>query len=269
MNAKLKILGLGVMAGLIAGAAPFVLKINAVPNSAVAADPAPVPSSAGFTAAQKTEMEGLMRKFIMENPQVLMDSVNKYREDQGKKEEASASDALKSIGNDLFKNDNLPQVGNKSGDITVVEFFDYNCGYCKKGFESVQEGLNNDKNIRFVFVDYPILSESSHLASQYALAAQKQGKYFEYHKALMTFQGPKTEETIMKLSKDAGIDTDRLKKDAQLPEIAAQLTKNQEMAQKLAISGTPAFIVGGQIIRGYVPYEALKTIIADERKKAG
>ncbi len=265
MNSKIKIASIGAIVALAAAASPFVLDIQAKKSEAVA-QVAPAAGDSNFSAAQKTELEAMMKDFIMKNPKVLMDSVNGYREQEQKTQEDAAVQALKENWDYLTKG-NLPDVGPKSADITIVEFFDYNCGYCKQGYEAVQKGLDNDKNVRFVFVDFPILSEASHLASKYSLAAQKQNKYFELHAALMTFKGPKTEESILSLAKTAGLDVEKLKTDVKNPDIEATIAKNTALAQKLAISGTPAFIIGDQVIRGYIPYEGMKTMIEAERKK--
>lgn len=272
MNSKIKLAGLGVIAAIAAASSPFVLKVvkqDAVASPEVAAVAQPAPAAvagASFTTAQKAELETLIKEYILNNPKVLMDSVNGYRTAEQAAQEDGAIKALKESSDYLLKG-NLPDVGNKSADITIVEFFDYNCGYCKQGYEAIQQGLDNDKNLRFVLVDFPILSESSHLASRYALAAQKQGKYFELHRELMKYKGPKTDESILGLAKTAGLDIDKLKTDLNSPDIEAALKKNAELARKLAISGTPAFIIGDQIIRGYIPYEGMKTMIADQRKK--
>lgn len=268
MNSKIKLAGLGIIAAGAAIASPYMLKIQEKPAIA-AADIAPAAGSdSNFSAAQKTELDGIIKDYLLKNPEVLMESVNNYRTNQQKAEEGKAADALKE-NLAYLHGDTLPDVGNKKGDVVVVEFFDYNCGYCKQAYEAVQEGLNQDKNLRFVFVDLPILSESSKVASKYALAAQKQGKYFELHQALMKFKGPKSDETILKLAADAGLNVDKLKTDLNDPSIEATLSKNQELAQKLAISGTPGFIIGDEIVRGYVPYNAMKTIIDTQRKKQG
>ena len=260
MNSKIKLAGLGVFAALAAAVSPFVLNINAGQTAQAA-------ESAEFSPAQKKALEGIIKDYIMNNPQVLMDSVNNYRSEEQKNQEAGAVKALKE-NREMLINGKYPDVGNKKADVTVVEFFDYNCGYCKQGYESVQQSLNNDKNIRFVFVDFPILSESSHLAAKYALAAQKQGKYFELHRELMQFKGPKTDDSILQLAKKAGLDTDRLKKDMADPAIETEIKDNIALAEKLQITGTPAFIIGDDIIRGYVPYEGMKTMVEATRKKA-
>ena len=278
MNSKIKLAGLGLIAA-VAASSPFVLKVvkqDAVASPEVAqtapatADSQPVqtPASAGanFTEAQKVELESIIKEYILNNPKVLMDSVNNMRANEQKAQEDGAAQALKDNSDYLLKG-NLPDVGNKNADVTIVEFFDYNCGYCKQGYEAVQQGLDTDKNLRFVFVDFPILSESSHLASRYALAAQKQGKYFELHRELMKYKGPKTDESILGLAKTAGLDIDKLKADLNSPDIEAAIKKNTELAQKLAISGTPAFIIGDEIIRGYIPFDGMKAKIEEKRKK--
>lgn len=267
MNSKIKLAGLGVVAAIAAAASPYVLKIEAKPDAIAASQVSPAAGGA-FSDAQKSELDGLIKDYILKNPQVLMDSVNNYRVDQEKKATEGATEALKQNWDALTKG-GLPDIGPKDADITIVEFFDYNCGYCKQGYDSVQSILDTDKKVRFVFVDLPILSESSKLASRYALAAQMQGKYFELHRELMKFKGPKTDESILNLAKSAGLDIEKLKKDLSSPQIEATFAKNQELASKLAVTGTPAFIVGDQIIRGYIPAEAMKTMVAEERKKKG
>ena len=262
LSPKVKILGAGVLAGILLGASPFVLKIQAVEKSAVA-------SSSEFSEAQKAELNSLMKDFILNNPTVILDSVNNHQKNQAQAQEEQGTKALAEFKDFFYKSDELPSVGNKSADITIVEFFDYNCGYCKRAFEAVQDTLNKDKNIRFVFVDLPILSEQSHDAAQLALAAQLQGKYFELHKGLMLFQGPKTRDNILKVAKDAGLDTARLEADAKSPKVQDLLKKNAEVAQKLAITGTPAFVLGDQIVRGFIPGDAMQTMIKDLRAKKG
>jgi protein-disulfide isomerase len=261
LSPKTKILGAGILAGILLGASPFVLKIQAVEKSAVAA-------SSEFSEAQKAELNTLMKDFILNNPTVILDSVNNHQKDQAKAQEEQGAKALEEFKG-FFASDELPSIGPKSADVSIVEFFDYNCGYCKRAFEAVQDTLNKDKNVRFVFIELPILSEQSRDASELATAAQLQGKYFEMHAGLMKFQGPKTRENVLKIAKDVGIDTDRLVADAKSPKVQDMLKKNAEVAQKLAVSGTPAFILGDQIIRGFIPGDAMQTMIKDLRAKKG
>jgi protein-disulfide isomerase len=263
ISSKVKIIGAGVLAGIVLGAAPFVLKIETVEKSAVAS------TSSSFSDAQKTELNALVKDFILNNPTVILDSVNNHQKDQAKAQEEQGAKALAEFKDFFYKSSELPDAGSKSADVTIVEFFDYNCGYCKRAFEAVQSTLSSDKGTRFVFVDLPILSEQSRDASELALAAHLQGKYFEMHKGLMLFQGPKTRENILKIAKDVGLDTARLEADAKSPKVQDLLRKSADAAQKLAVSGTPAFILGDQIIRGFIPADAMQTMIKDLRSKKG
>lgn len=262
LSPKVKILSAGILAGILLGASPFVLKISAVEKSAEAA-----PSA--FSDAQRAELDTLMKDFLMKNPKVILDAVNQHQQDQAKAQEEQGTKALAEVKDFLYNNKDLPSVGPADADVTIVEFFDYNCGYCKRAFEAVQDTLNKDKKVRFVLVDLPILSDQSREASVLALAATAQGKYFEMHKGLMLFQGPKTRENILRVAKEAGLDTARLEEDAKSPKIQELLQKHSEVAQKLAITGTPGFILGDQIIRGYIPGDAMHTMIKDLRAKKG
>lgn len=223
-------------------------------------------ANAHFSESQKKDIDQMIHDYIMNHPEVMMESVRKYQEDQEVKRQQDSIAVLKENSDFFYKNADLPQVGNAKGDITIVEFFDYNCGYCKHAFSAVQKLLESDKNLNFHFVEFPILSEQSNLAAKWALAANKQGKYWEFHQKVITMSGPKSEEGLSKVAQEVGLDVEKLKKDAASDEIKNLLIKNHEMAQKLNISGTPAFIVGDQIIRGYIEDGQFKTLIETERK---
>ena len=225
----------------------------------------PVAAHAEMTAAQKTEIEALVKQYILDHGDVVIDSVNRF---QQKKEAEADKDSAVKAKNLLasIKNDkNLAMAGDPNGDVTVVEFFDFNCGYCKKAFPEVQQLLKEDKKVKVVFYDMPILGPDSLESSKWALAAKKQGKYFEYHTALMGHQGQKDAATFKKLATDIGLDADKMEKDKASPEIEAELKKHVELAQSLNIQGTPGFLIDDKIIRGYVPYEAMKATIKSER----
>lgn len=219
-----------------------------------------------FSPDQKAAMEDFIRDFILDNPEVLMESVNRFKEREEKKQDEDALSAVNKYKDFLYNNKDMPQTGNPKADITVVEFFDYNCGYCKRAYEAVQETLDKDKNVRFVFVELPILSESSRDVAEWAMAAQKQGKYFEFHREAITLNGPKTIPAMEAISKKLGLNVEQMRKDAKSAETQALLEKKVEVAQALRITGTPGFIIGDQIVRGYVPFEGMKAIIADARK---
>lgn len=217
-----------------------------------------------FTPEQKTEMQKMFEAYLMEHPEVIMKSVDEYRK---KMETQGAEEAKKSLVKykEIFSNKDMPMVGNPDGDVTMVEFFDFNCGYCKRMFADIQELVKADTKLRIVFVDLPVLGPASALKSQYALAAHKQGKYFDMHKALMEHNGAQTDEAILELAKGLGLDVDKLKKDKDDPSTMEVIGQYHAMAQDLGIRGTPGLIIGDEIIPGYIGLDGSKEAIAKVR----
>lgn len=222
--------------------------------------------STDFSEAQKTQIQQIIAEYVNENPQIIIDALNNYREQQEADQRAQATQTLKDNVAFLSGPD-LPSIGNPDADVTVVEFFDYNCGYCKRAVPDIQALIKEDKNVRFVFKDMPILGPTSHTAAQWALAAHKQGKYFEYHVALMEHRGNKEEGELAKLAEDLGLDVEQMKKDAASEETQQILAKNMEITQKAGINGTPAFIIGDTLYPGYLGPDGLKDAIEESRNK--
>ncbi len=229
--------------------------------------PASAQDKAPFSADQKAALDSYIREYILNNPEVIIEAVNRYKVKEEEKQDADAISALSKHKDYIYNNPSIPQVGNPKADVTIVEFFDFNCGYCHRAYDAIKQTLAADKNVRFVFIDLPILSPESKTASEWAMAANKQGKYFEFHSAVMDFKGPKSAENLADIASKVGLDVERMKKDAAGPEVRAELEKHTEIAQSMRVSGTPGFIVGDQIVRGYLPYEGLKAITEQARKK--
>lgn len=225
-------------------------------------------SAQAFDAAQKEEMGGIIRDYLMENPKVIMDAVERYRANQEEIEAKAMEDSILSKSDALFNNPKSPVVGNPKGDVTIVEFLDYNCGYCKIAFRDIETLLKEDKNLRVVFKEIPILSESSHMASRYALAAHKQGKYWDFHMALMTATGGIDENYVENVAKGLKLDMKKLKADAESAEVRETLEANLTLAREIGFSGTPSFVVGTRPLRGHYGIEALRKFIADTREQA-
>ncbi len=221
-----------------------------------------------LTDAQKLEVQQVIKDYLMENPELILKSVELHQTQQEENQEKNAEAKVGEHLPYLTSND-TPSAGNPDGDVTIVEFFDYNCGYCKRALSDIQKTMKVDKNVRFVFKEMPILGPSSLTASQWALAAHKQGKYFEYHTALMSHRGAKNESELSKLAEDLGLDTAQMKKDANSDEVKIILKKSMDIAREIGIQGTPAFILNGQLVRGYMGPDGLKAAIADARKKEG
>jgi protein-disulfide isomerase len=226
-------------------------------------------ANAADTAAKtpaKAEMEQVIHDYILNNPDVILKSVDDY---QKKTNRADQDAALEKSKDALFQDSSSPVVGNPNGDVTVIEFMDYNCHYCKLSMPLVLSLLDKDKSLRFVFRDFPILGPSSETAAKWALAANKQKKYFEFHKLLMANKTPISDELLEKTAKSLNLDIGQVKKDIDGVEIAAQIEKNRGLASNLGLSGTPAFIIGSDVSYGALTLEEMEKKIADQRQKAG
>ncbi len=223
--------------------------------------------TAAFTPAQKMELESLIKNYIMAHPETLIESVNKYQASQEEEANKDADAKAREFLASLKDQKDLALVGNPEGDITVVEFYDYNCGYCKKAYEEVIKLLNEDKGVKVVFIDMPILGPSSVEAAKWSLASKKQGKYFEFHKALMAATGERDDEHFRTAAKEAGLDVAKLEKDKADPAIDEEIKSHLSTAHALSIQGTPGFIINEKVFRGYIPYEAIQSTIKDLRAK--
>jgi len=160
-------------------------------------------------------------------------------------------------------------LGNPDGKLTIYEFSDYNCGYCKRVFGAVQKVLADDDDIRFVVKEFPILAQSSVLAASAAIAAQAQGVFPDYHVTMMTNPGAISMETVLQAAKDAGADLDRLQRDMRSPEVNAIINRTRQAADQLRISGTPGFVIGSTIVPGAISEDELRRLIAEARAQNG
>ncbi len=228
----------------------------------------PPAARAEMTAEQKAEVEALVKQYILEHGEILIESVNKYQAKQEDETNKQAGVKAKALLDSLKADKNVAIAGNPNGTITMVEFFDFNCGYCKKAFEEIQKVIKDEKDVKIVLYDMPILGPDSLESSKWALAAKKQNKYFEFHTALMNHQGGKDEATFKKLATDAGLDAEQLAKDKTAPEIEAEIKKHIETAQGLGIQGTPGFLINEKIFRGYIAYDVIQKTLKEEREAA-
>ena len=158
--------------------------------------------------------------------------------------------AIKENATELYRPAGSPIVGNVKGDVPVIEFFDYNCGYCKKALSEVTQLMDKDKKVRIIMKEFPILSKGSEEASRVALAAKMQGKYWEFHRAMLESQGQANEAASLRVAEKLGLDMARLKKDMASPEVKKEIDDTRQLATKMGIQGTPHFIVGDRIIAG-------------------
>lgn len=213
----------------------------------------------------KADVQQIIQEYIQEHPMEILKSVDDY---QKKTMSNYQNDMLERNKDEIFDEAWSPEAGNPKGDVTIVEFFDYNCHYCKVAFPMIQALLEKDKNLRVVFKDFPILGPTSETAAKWALAADKQKKYFEFHKAMMENKAPLSDELLEKTARAVGIDVDKAKKDMAGTEVLLQLEKNRSLAGKLGLNGTPAFVIGDQIAPGALPVAEMEKRVAAARAKA-
>jgi protein-disulfide isomerase len=257
----------------VAAAAP-VQVAQAAPVQAAPAAPvqaAPAASGGAFTAAQKKEIEALIKPYLLANPEVLMEVQTALEAKMEKIQAEKMSTALKENAAEIFRAPSAPIAGNLKGDVTVVEFFDYNCGYCKKAFVDLLAASEKDKNLKLVMKEFPILSKGSEEAARAALAAKAQGKYWEFHRALLESPGQANEASALKVAEKIGLNIAKLKTDMAGAEVKAEIDRTRALAQKLGIQGTPHFLVGDKPIGGAPEglSDLLLAAAAEVRKNGG
>lgn len=218
------------------------------------------PAHANIKDSDKAAFEAIIKDYIIANPELLRDALM----DLAKREELARQALAMQI---LFDDAGDPTMGNPDGKLVIYEFSDYNCGYCKRVFEPIQQVLREDDDIRFVIKEFPILSQSSLTAAQAGIAAQKQGKFADFHINMMTYRGKVTTQSIMDAAKQAGIDTDQLKTDMASGAIESIITRTRQAAEALQLTGTPALIIGDTVVRGAVDINEFRRLIAAERAK--
>lgn len=226
-------------------------------------------AAAEFNKAQTEEIGAIVHDYLVQHPEVMIEVMAELdaREQAAKKR--SQNDAVAKHHKEIFEDKVSFVAGNPKGDVTIVEFFDYNCGYCKRAFAPLMNTLKDDGNIRLVLKEFPILGPSSVIASHAAMAAQKQGKYFEMHKALFTHKGSLDEDEIMSVAKSVGLDIARLRRDMADPAFAKTIDRNEELAQALNITGTPSFVIGEAMHPGALDADDFKRAIKDVRAGKG
>jgi protein-disulfide isomerase len=222
-----------------------------------------------FNDAQKKEIGEVVRQYLMENPEVLLDVSKALEAKQQQQEEDQRGTVLQSSAKQIFHSPADYVAGNPKGDVTMVEFFDYNCGWCKKGFPEVMSLLDKDQNLRFVLKEFPIFGGDSDYAAMAAIAAKKQNKYWDLHKALFEHEGKVTKEVVDETAVKQGIDLAKLKADMKDPAVAQEIADNHALAQSLAINGTPGFIIDDKVSPGYLPAAELAQMIDQVRSGGG
>jgi protein-disulfide isomerase len=225
-------------------------------------------SGSAFTAAQRKELDAIIKDFLLNNPDVLFDAQAALDAKMDKIQTERMAVAMKENASEIYRPSGSPVVGNVKGDVPIVEFFDYNCGFCKKAFPDLAKLVDKDKKVRLILKEFPILSKGSEEASRVALAAKMQGKYWEFHRAMLETQGQANEATALRAAEKLGLDMPRLKRDMASAEVKKEIEDTRKLATKIGIQGTPHFIVGDRVVAGApenLP-EVLDKHVADVRK---
>lgn len=234
----------------------------------LAVAPAVQAQNAAFTEQQKQAIGEVVRDYLLKNPEVLAEAINELEKRQAEAQQTAQSNAVKETRQTLLNAPHSYVAGNPAGDVTLVEFFDYNCGYCKKALADVQTLMKNDPKLRVVLKDFPVLGPDSVEASRVALAVKNQlqgQKLFDYHVKVLETRGRVGGERAMTVAKEMGVDMAKLQKDIESAELRNALQENMALGDKLNLTGTPAFIIGEVVIPGAVGLEPLKQVVDNVR----
>lgn len=234
--------------------------------------PASAEGLTDMSEAERTAFRAEVRAYLLENPEVLVEVMDALESREQVAAMARDKEMLAQQSDAIF-NDAASWVGgNPDGDITVVEFIDYRCGYCRKAWQEVDELVELDGNIRFVLKEFPILGEQSVLASRFAIAVlQLHGNeaYKQAHDALLSLRADATPDALARVATDLGLEPQPILDRMTAPEVTKVIEDNHKLAQIMDISGTPTFVVGGTMVRGYVPLDAMQQIVEEQRANAG
>jgi len=217
--------------------------------------------AAEFTPAQKSEIEATIKDYLIKNPEVLRDALTEL----DKRQKQGEADARQSIVSDpkgpLFTSANQATIGNPAAGATIVEFFDYNCHFCKGALPDMAKLMKGDPNLKVVLKDFPVLGPGSVEAAEVASAVRQQlkdEKFWQFHQKLLGMHGPVGKAEALAVARDLGVDMDRLNKDIESPDVKSGLEEVMRMADSLQINGTPTFVVGQELVVGAVGYDTLK-----------
>jgi protein-disulfide isomerase len=224
---------------------------------------------AGSAAIDEKKIIDIVREYLTKNPEILVEMTNELDKRQQEQQVEQQQKVISDNADALFRSPFAYTAGNPNGDVTVVEFFDYNCGFCRRALPEVVKLVDSDDKVRIVFKELPIFGEESEAAAKVALAAGKQGKYFEMHQKLFTEPGKADKDKAMRVATELGLDIPQLEKDMQDPSIQQSLDEAKDLAQKLGLQGTPLYLIGDRVVPGAPDdlYDQMTAKIAEVREK--
>jgi protein-disulfide isomerase len=231
---------------------------------------APPPASAqNFSDGQRGEIETIVKNYLIAHPEVLEEAMAELNKRQAAAEAEKHEASVAQNSDTIFNSPRGVVLGNKDGDVTFVEFFDYNCGYCKRAMADMLDLLKSDSRLKVVLKEFPVLSQGSVEAAQVAVAVRMQDpggkKYLDFHQKLLGGRGPADKARAIAAAKDAGLDVGRIEKDLASPEVRATIDENFKLAEAMGMNGTPSYVIGKQIVIGAVGLEGLREKIGVAR----
>lgn len=226
-------------------------------------------SNPELTPAQQLAIKKLIGEYLHENPEVMIKAIQAYQQRRQAREQQRQRANVAKLKNELENDPTSPTAGNPESNVTVVEFFDYQCHFCKQVFPSIRTLLKETKDVRYIFKELPILSLGSQIAARSALVVWKYNKekYFDFHSDLMESHGTLTEHKVLHMAAKHGLDTSRIKREMNSEYISKILKRNFDLARQLGIQGTPGFVVGSTLVPGAVDLRTLRRMIADARTR--
>jgi protein-disulfide isomerase len=222
----------------------------------------PAASAQSFSDAQRGDIETIVRNYLIAHPEVLEESMNELSKRQAAAEAEKHEASVATNADKIFNSPRGVVLGNKDGDVTFVEFFDYNCGYCKRAMADMLELMKTDPKLKVVLKEFPVLSEGSVEAAKVAVAVRMQDptgkKYLDFHQKLLGGRGVADKARAMAAAKDAGLDTAKIEKDLASPEVKATIEENFKLAEAMGMNGTPSYVIGKQVVVGAIGLDGLK-----------
>ena len=223
-----------------------------------------------MTPEQREAFGTQVREYLLENPQVIMEAVNALENRQAEQQAVADQQIVADKADALFRDGFSYVGGNPDGDITIVEFSDYRCGYCRRAFPEVEELIESDGNIRFIMKEFPILGEASVTSSRFAIATLMEAgdeAYKAVHDALITLEGEPSEPVLRRLADTLGLDAEAIIARMSDEEVTRRIQETRELATRLQINGTPSFVFGDQMLRGYVPLDGMRQLVDQIRSE--
>jgi protein-disulfide isomerase len=238
----------------------FALALFAAPPSA---------SAQAFSDGQRGEIETIIKNYLVSHPEVLEDAMTELNKRQAAAEAEKHEASVAQNSDTIFNSPRGVLLGNKDGDVTFVEFFDYNCGYCKRAMADMLDLMKSDSKLKVVLKEFPVLSQGSVEAAQVAVAVRMQDpggkKYLDFHQKLLGGRGPADKARAIAAAKDAGLDVGRLEKDLANPEVKATIEENFKLAEAMGMNGTPSYVIGKEIVVGAIGLDGLREKIGMAR----